>query len=103
MDDRQWSVVGRRWSRRKEQTDGGRGLSGRVLLGGGNGRLSDRGRSRRGWARREYLGPVLAYARQDAERRYRRRRVRPLPSLPGGRGAHGAPRPEDVSIFDRVA
>ena len=65
--------------------------------------VPDRGRGERGRPRRERLGPLLRDARQGAQRRHRRGRVRLLPPLPRRHRADARARPRRVPLLDRLA
>ena len=68
------------------------GLPGRLLLGLRRLGLPDRGRRGGGRQRSVDLGHLFPQARRDRRRQHGRRRLRPLPPLPGGRQADGRAR-----------
>ena len=78
-------------------------VPGRLRLGHRDRVVPDRRRRQRGRPRRERLGPLLRDARQGAERRHRRGRVRLLPPLPRRHRADARARPRRVPLLDRVA
>ncbi len=66
-------------------------------------RVPGGGRGRRGRPRPFDLGHVLPDARQGPRRGHGRRRVRPVPPVPGGRRAHGRARDRCVPVLGRLA
>src|ERR1043166_1971033 len=79
---------------RRSPTPVSRGFS----LGCVDVRLSDRGCPPRRRRRAEHLAPLLALAGVDEERRHRRRRLRPLPSVCRRRRVDPRPRPQRLSV-----
>ncbi len=61
--------------------------------------LPDRRRMERRWQRRIYLGPLLAHARQNRQRRSRRPRLRSLSPLPRRHRAHARDESLELPFF----